>query len=65
MTMLTTDGPAVFAMFRNVDASSVPVSGALFAAGTESVPANEAGARSSRDAITIPTTTDARAMSTP
>ncbi len=49
ITMLTTAGLALCAMVRNVVASSAPVSGALLVAGTLSVPANDAGARSSRD----------------
>ena len=61
--MLTTIGVAAFAMLRKVGASSGPVSGALFIGGTAIVCAEEAGVRSSRDAITIPTTSDATASS--
>ena len=62
--MLTTAGLASCAIVRNVDASSVPVSGALLAAGTLSVPASDRGTRSSREAMTMPTTSDASAVST-
>ena len=62
--MLTTIGVAAFAMLRNVDASMVPVSGALFIGGTAIVCAEEAGVRSNRDAITIPTNNDATTRST-
>ena len=63
--MLTTIGVAAFAMLRKVDASSGPVSGALFIGGTAMVCAEEAGVRSNRDAITIPTNSDATTRSTP
>ena len=63
--MLTTDGPSSCATLRNVDASSAPVSGALLVAGTVRLPANDDGARSSLEAMTMPTTSDASAMSMP
>ena len=44
---------------------SGPVSGALFAAGTAIVCADDSGDRSRRDAITIPTASEATAMSRP
>ncbi len=62
--MLTTIGVAALAMLRKVDASSGPVSGALFIGGTAIVCAEDAGVRSSRDAITIPTNNDATTRST-
>ena len=62
--MLTTVGICVFAMFRNVVASIGPASGELFIAGTETFCADEAGVRSSREAITIPTAREATAMRT-
>ena len=61
--MLTTIGVAAFAMLRNVCASSGPVIGALFIGGTAIVCADEAGVRSSRDAITMPTASEATAIS--
>ena len=51
-------------MFRNVVASTGPLSGELFIAGTEMFCADEAGVRSSREAITIPTASEATAMRT-
>ena len=58
------DGDAAFAMLRNVAASTGPVSGALFIAGSDiSVCAAEPGVRSRRDARTMPTATEATAMS--
>jgi hypothetical protein len=52
-------------MLRNVVASIGPVIGALFIDGTFTVCADEAGARSSREAMTIPTAIPATAMRTP
>jgi len=46
-----------------VSADSGPVSGALFIGGTAIVWADDTGDRSSRDAMTIPTATDASTMS--
>jgi len=57
--MFTTIGVAVFATLRNVCASSGPVMGELFIGGTVMVCADERGARSSRDAITMPTNSEA------
>ncbi|PYR72088.1 MAG: hypothetical protein DMF86_24570 [Acidobacteria bacterium] len=57
--MLTTAGATDLAIVRNVVASSAPVMGVLLVGGTDTVCAEEAGARSSREAITIPTATDA------
>jgi hypothetical protein len=50
-------------MTLNVVASMGPDNGALLVAGTSSASANDRGARSSLDAMTIPTTTDTNAMS--
>ena len=61
--MLTTIGACAFAMFRNVSAVSGPVSGALFIGGTAIVCADDAGVRSSREAMTMPTATDAMTIS--
>jgi hypothetical protein len=61
--MLTTLGDVVLAMFRNVSAVTGPVSGALFIAGIAIVCADDWGERSSRDAMTMPTASDATAMS--
>ena len=57
--MLTTVGDAAFAMLRKVSTLSAPVTGALFIAGTAMVCAADEGARSSRDAMIIPTNRDA------
>jgi hypothetical protein len=64
--MLTTAGLIDLAIVRKVEASTGPVSGALFAGGTPAVTlcADEVGASSSFDAMTIPTAADATAMST-
>ena len=62
--MLTTTGRLALAMFRNVVASIGPLSGALFAAGTVTVCADELWGRPHCDAMTIPTATDATAMRT-
>ena len=62
--MFTTVGETALAMFRNVWASTGPVSGALLAAGTARVCAVDSGDRSIREAITMPTATEATAMST-
>jgi hypothetical protein len=48
-----------------VVASSGPEIGALLAAGTSKLLAKDAGVRSILEAMTIPTTSDARAISTP
>ena len=58
--MFTTAGDIALAMLRNVLASTGPLSGALFIGGAAIVVcADEAGVRSSRDAITIPTASEA------
>ena len=57
--MLTTIGVAIFATLRKVCASSAPVTGVLFIGGALIVCAEERGARSSRDAITMPTNSEA------
>ena len=62
--MLTTIGDCALAMFRNVVASTGPLSGALFVAGIASVCADDVGERSSREAMTMPTTSDAMAIRT-
>jgi hypothetical protein len=47
-------------MLRNVDASTGPLSGALFIGGAEpTVCADDAGVSSRRDAMTIPTASEA------
>jgi hypothetical protein len=56
--MFTTIGCCAFATLRNVWASSAPVTGALFMGGAVSVWADDAGVRSSRDAMTMPTARD-------
>ena len=61
--MLTTIGVWAFAMLRKVCASSAPVSGAEFIVGRAIDWAADCGARSSREARTIPTAIDATAMS--
>ena len=63
--MFTTAGLIDFAMVRNVEASMAPLSGALFAEGAaiDPVCADDAGDSSSFEAITIPTATEATAMS--
>jgi len=50
-------------MVRKVLASTGPDSGALFIGGIAVVCADEVGERSSRDAITMPTASEATAMS--
>ena len=62
--MFTTVGICAFAMFLKVDASIGPLSGALLLVGTLTVCAPEAGARSRREAITMPTASEATAMRT-
>ena len=57
--MLTTAGLIALAMVRNVPASTGPLNGALFMGGGAMVCADEAGVRSSREAMTIPTASDA------
>jgi hypothetical protein len=49
-------------MFLNVVASIGPLNGALLDAGTLTVCAPDAGVRSSRDAITMPTASEATAI---
>jgi hypothetical protein len=61
--MLTTIGDCAFAMLLKVVASMGPLSGALFVAGTAMVCADETGDRSSRDAMTMPTTSETIAIS--
>jgi hypothetical protein len=61
--MFTTDGLTEAATVRNVDASIAPLSGALLVGGTCSGWADEAGARSSREAMTMPTASEATAIS--
>ena len=61
--MLTTAGVTALAMFLNVLASTVPVRGALLALGTATVCAADSGDRSSREAMTMPTASDAIAIS--
>jgi hypothetical protein len=60
--MFTTIGDIAFATLRKVCASIAPAMGALFIGGTASVCADEGGARSSRDAMTIPTASEATAI---
>ena len=60
--MLTTIGDCIFAMLRNVVASMAPLSGALLVGGMARVCAEDAGVRSSREAMTIPTTSEAMAI---
>ena len=50
-------------MLRKVVASTAPVSGALFMGGGTMVCAEDAGDRSSRDAMTMPTAREATARS--
>ena len=59
--MFTTAGDTVLAMFRKVLASTGPLSGALFIGGAATIVdcADEAGVNSSREAITIPTASEA------
>ncbi len=65
VVMFTTIGDCALAMLRKVSArSSAPVIGALFIGGIAIVCADEAGVRSSRDAITMPTASEATAIST-
>ena len=56
---LTTAGLMALAMFRKVAASTGPLSGALFMGGAAMVCADEAGVKSRREAMTIPTASDA------
>ncbi len=62
--MLTTVGLASCARVRKVEASRTPVSGALLVGGTVREPANDAGDNPRRDASTMPTTTDDKAIMT-
>jgi hypothetical protein len=50
-------------MFLKVVASIGPLSGELFVAGTAMVCADETGDRASRDAMTMPTTSETIAIS--
>jgi hypothetical protein len=61
--MFTTVGVCAFAMSRKVEKLTAPVSGAWFAAGTAIVCADDSGDRSRREAITMPTASEATAMS--
>ncbi len=61
--MFTTAGDTALAMFLNVAASTAPLSGALFMGGGTMVCADEAGDRSRRDAMTMPTAREATARS--
>ena len=61
--MLTTAGLIALAMLRKVLASTGPLSGALFIGGAAMVCADDVGDRSSREAITIPTASEATAIS--
>ena len=61
--MFTTAGVTAFATSRNVVAEIEPVIGALLNGGAATVWAADCGARSRRDAMTIPTASDAMAMS--
>ena len=60
--MLTTIGDCALATFRNVCASSAPVSGALFIGGAVKVCAEDCDAMSRRDAITSATANDDTAI---
>jgi hypothetical protein len=62
--MFTTVGICALAMLRKVEASIGPPSGLLFIGGMVATWADDAGVRSRRDAITIPTATDATEMRT-
>ena len=62
--MLTTIGDCALAMLRNVVASTGPLSGALLVAGIASVCAEEVGDMPSREAMTIPTTSETMAIRT-
>jgi hypothetical protein len=62
--MLTTIGDCAFAIVRNVVASTGPPRGALLVDGIARVCADDVGERSSREAMTIPTTSDAMAIRT-
>ena len=60
LRMFTTAGDIALAMLRKVLASTGPLSGALFMGGAATVDwADEAGVRSSREAITMPTASEA------
>src|SRR4051812_25169502 len=61
--MLTTAGLTSCAMFRKVAASMGPLSGELLTVGVLKVLARDDGVRSSRDAMTMPTTSEAAAIS--
>jgi hypothetical protein len=62
--MLTTAGALTLAMVRNVVASIGPLSGALLIDGTVTDCADEAGVRSSRAVMTMPTAMPATAVRT-
>ena len=61
--MLTTDGVTALAMLRKVSALSGPLTGVLFIGGTAMVCADDVGVRSSLEAITMPTASEATAIS--
>jgi len=61
--MFTTAGVTAFATSRNVVAVIPPVIGALLNGGAAIVWADDSGDRSRRDAMTIPTASDAIAIS--
>ncbi len=63
--MLTTLGLASRAILRKVVESTGPEIGLLFAAGTSNGRATDAGVRPRWEAMTMPTTSEASAMSTP
>ncbi len=62
--MLTTAGETALAIVRNVSASTGPEMGAVLAEGTDMVCAEDSVDRSSRDAMTMPTASEATATST-
>jgi hypothetical protein len=62
--ILTTVGLASCAMVLNVPASIGPTSGALLVLGMSSEPAIDSGASPNRDAMTMPTTRELRAIIT-
>jgi hypothetical protein len=61
--MFTTNGVAFFAIVLNAVASTGPESGALFIPGEAIVWADDSGERSRREASTIPTASEAIAIS--
>jgi hypothetical protein len=60
--MFTTVGVCALAISRKVPSVMAPLSGAWFAAGTGIVCAEDSGDRSRREAITMPTASEATAM---